>query len=115
RPVLLVCSSNDTAHVAAVCGLASGLQGELFMDVRLAHPLWLSWDPVGPPDAHQAFLRWRKRWVAGSETGLYSALEKKEQMCCDEEWMEKPLPCSPPPSPVCGREYAAITTAGVLD
>ncbi|KTG42147.1 hypothetical protein cypCar_00033685 [Cyprinus carpio] len=28
RPVLLVCSSDDAAHIAAVCSLASGLQGD---------------------------------------------------------------------------------------
>ncbi|XP_073767446.1 interleukin-17 receptor E isoform X1 [Danio rerio] len=36
RPLLLVCSSSDAQHVSAVCSLASGLQGELCMDVRLA-------------------------------------------------------------------------------
>ncbi|XP_030640909.1 uncharacterized protein LOC115821266 isoform X2 [Chanos chanos] len=36
RPVLLVCSSDDAAHVSAVCALASGLQGELCVGIRLA-------------------------------------------------------------------------------
>ncbi|XP_029579537.1 interleukin-17 receptor C isoform X1 [Salmo trutta] len=38
RPVLLVCSSEQSAHVSAVCALASFLQGELCADVRMA--LW---------------------------------------------------------------------------
>ncbi|XP_019907033.1 interleukin-17 receptor C [Esox lucius] len=38
RPVLLVCSSGHTAHVSAVCSLASILQGELGAEVRMA--LW---------------------------------------------------------------------------
>ncbi|XP_073675427.1 interleukin-17 receptor C [Garra rufa] len=130
-PVLLVCSSNDAAHVAAVCSLASGLKGELFMDVRLAQ--WAQCRPqsslaqLGPvpwlygqckavqkagglvliawsPDAHQAFLRWRKSdSVTGSElceTGLYSAVEKEEQICCDGEWMEKPVESSSITAPV---------------
>uniref|UniRef100_A0A8B9HTN5 Uncharacterized protein n=1 Tax=Astyanax mexicanus TaxID=7994 RepID=A0A8B9HTN5_ASTMX len=36
KPVLLVCSSEDVDHVAAMCALASGLQEELRIDVRLA-------------------------------------------------------------------------------
>ncbi|XP_072538320.1 uncharacterized protein [Salminus brasiliensis] len=36
KPVLLVCSSDEAAHVAAMCALASGLQEELRIDVRLA-------------------------------------------------------------------------------
>ncbi|MGL6081203.1 MAG: SEFIR domain-containing protein [Gammaproteobacteria bacterium] len=36
KPVLLVCSSDETSHISAVCALASGLQEELRMDVRLA-------------------------------------------------------------------------------
>ncbi len=104
RPVLLVCSSNDAAHVAAVCSLASGLQGELLMDVRLAQ--WASsLAQLGPvpwlygqcqtvqkagglvliawsPDAQQAFLRrTQSDRVAGpklfSETGLYEEEEQK--------------------------------------
>ncbi|XP_051949796.1 interleukin-17 receptor E-like [Xyrauchen texanus] len=87
RPVLLVCSSDNTAHVTSVCSLASGLQEELFMDVRLAQ--WVqcrsqaSLAQLGPvpwlcgqchavqkaggvvliawsPDANQSYLRWRK-------------------------------------------------------
>uniref|UniRef100_A0A4W5LDR1 SEFIR domain-containing protein n=1 Tax=Hucho hucho TaxID=62062 RepID=A0A4W5LDR1_9TELE len=38
RPVLLVCSSEQSAHVSAVCALASFLQGELCAEVRMA--LW---------------------------------------------------------------------------
>lgn len=102
--MLLVCSSNDAAHVAAVCSLASGLQGELLMDVRLAQ--WASsLAQLGPvpwlygqcqavqkagslvliawsPDAQQAFLRrMQSDRVAGpelfSETGLYEEEEQK--------------------------------------
>ncbi|XP_073325483.1 interleukin-17 receptor E [Pagrus major] len=38
KPVLLVCSSEQSAHVSAVCALASILQGELSATVHLA--LW---------------------------------------------------------------------------
>ncbi|KAJ3586017.1 hypothetical protein NHX12_012419 [Muraenolepis orangiensis] len=38
KPVLLVCSSGQPAHVSAVCALASILQGELCATVRMA--LW---------------------------------------------------------------------------
>ncbi|XP_059189069.1 interleukin-17 receptor C [Centropristis striata] len=38
EPVLLVCSSEQTAHVSAVCALASILQGELSAKVHMA--LW---------------------------------------------------------------------------
>lgn len=38
KPVLLVCSSEQSAHVSAVCALASTLQGELSVTVRMA--LW---------------------------------------------------------------------------
>ncbi|XP_014000875.1 uncharacterized protein [Salmo salar] len=38
RPVLLVCSSELSAHVSPVCALASILQGELCAEVRMA--LW---------------------------------------------------------------------------
>lgn len=38
KPVLLVCSSEQSAHVSAVCALASILQGELSATVRTA--LW---------------------------------------------------------------------------
>ncbi|XP_056131338.1 uncharacterized protein LOC130108444 [Lampris incognitus] len=38
KPVLLVCSSEQSAHVYAVCALASVLQGELCASVRMA--LW---------------------------------------------------------------------------
>ncbi|XP_071332724.1 interleukin-17 receptor E [Trachinotus anak] len=38
RPVLLVCSSEQSAHVSAVCALASILQGELSATVHMA--LW---------------------------------------------------------------------------
>ncbi|CAB1329310.1 unnamed protein product [Coregonus sp. 'balchen'] len=38
RPVLLVCSSEQSAHVSPVCALASILQGELCAEVRMA--LW---------------------------------------------------------------------------
>ncbi|XP_071780640.2 uncharacterized protein LOC139931127 [Centroberyx gerrardi] len=38
KPVLLVCSSEQSAHVSAVCALASILQGELCASVRMA--LW---------------------------------------------------------------------------
>ncbi|CAL8325147.1 unnamed protein product [Merluccius merluccius] len=38
KPVLLVCSSGQPAHVSAVCALASILQGELCAAVRMA--LW---------------------------------------------------------------------------
>ncbi|XP_076023139.1 uncharacterized protein LOC143013404 [Genypterus blacodes] len=38
KPVLLVCSSDQSAHVSAVCALASILQGELCAAVRMA--LW---------------------------------------------------------------------------
>ncbi|XP_052461217.1 interleukin-17 receptor E [Carassius gibelio] len=126
RPVLLVCSSDDAAHISAVCSLASVLQGELSMDVRLAQ--WASsLAQLGPvpwlygqcqavqkagglvliawsPDALQAFLRLAKSdWVAGSqfsETGLYSAAEEEEQKCSDGEWMEKPAESSSITAPV---------------
>ncbi|XP_051757900.1 uncharacterized protein LOC127516969 isoform X2 [Ctenopharyngodon idella] len=131
RPVLLVCSSNDVAHITAVCSLASGLQGELCMDVRLAQ--WMQCHPqsslaqLGPvpwlygqcqavqkagglvliawsPDAHRAYLRWRKskREAELCKTGLYSAVEEEEeeQMCCDEECMEKPMESSSITAPV---------------
>uniref|UniRef100_A0A8C2L7W3 SEFIR domain-containing protein n=1 Tax=Cyprinus carpio TaxID=7962 RepID=A0A8C2L7W3_CYPCA len=136
RPVLLVCSSDDAAHVAAVCSLASGLQGELLMDVRLAQ--WgSSLAQLGPvpwlygqcqavqkagglvliawsPDAHQAFLRRAKSdWVAGSqfsETGLYSAAEEEEQKCCDGEWMEKPVESSSITAPVLDAALCCLWT-----
>ncbi|KAJ0064767.1 hypothetical protein NL108_013011 [Boleophthalmus pectinirostris] len=38
RPILLVCSSEDSVHISAVCALASILQGELGATVHLA--LW---------------------------------------------------------------------------
>ncbi|XP_038579516.1 interleukin-17 receptor E [Micropterus salmoides] len=38
KPVLLVCSSEESAHVSAVCALASVLQGELSATVHMA--LW---------------------------------------------------------------------------
>ncbi|XP_042585004.1 interleukin-17 receptor E-like isoform X1 [Cyprinus carpio] len=136
RPVLLVCSSDDAAHIAAVCSLASGLQGELLMDVRLAQ--WASsLAQLGPvpwlygqcqavqkagglvliawsPDAHQAFLRRAKSdWVAGSqfsETGLYSAAEEEEQRCCDGEWMEKPVESSFITAPVLDAALCCLWT-----
>uniref|UniRef100_A0A8C1UA42 SEFIR domain-containing protein n=1 Tax=Cyprinus carpio TaxID=7962 RepID=A0A8C1UA42_CYPCA len=136
RPVLLVCSSDDAAHIAAVCSLASGLQGELLMDVRLAQ--WASsLAQLGPvpwlygqcqavqkagglvliawsPDAHQAFLRRAKSdWVAGSqfsETGLYSAAEEEEQKCCDGEWMEKPVESSSIMAPVLDAALCCLWT-----
>lgn len=87
RPLLLVCSSSDARHVSTVCSLASGLQGELSMDVRLAQ--WAqccqqsSLAQLGPvpwlygqtqsvqragglvliawsPDAQQEYHRWRR-------------------------------------------------------
>lgn len=67
----------------------------------------IAWSPY----AHQAFLRWRKSdLVAGSETGLYSALEKKEQMCCDEEWMEKPVESSSITAPVFNATLSCLST-----
>ncbi|XP_036434834.1 interleukin-17 receptor C [Colossoma macropomum] len=88
KPVLLVSSSDDAVHVAAVCALASGLQEELRMDVRLAQ--WAhcstqaSLAQLGPApwlygqcqevqqaggvvllawslEAQQAFLQWKER------------------------------------------------------
>lgn len=88
KPLLLVCSSDDPAHVAAVCTLASGLQEELCLDVRLAQ--WAhcstqaSLAELGPVpwfysqnqevqraggmvllawslEAQQAFLQWKER------------------------------------------------------
>uniref|UniRef100_A0AAR2LY73 SEFIR domain-containing protein n=1 Tax=Pygocentrus nattereri TaxID=42514 RepID=A0AAR2LY73_PYGNA len=87
KPVLLVSSSDDAVHVAAVCALASGLQEELHTDVRLAQ--WAhcsthaSLAQLGPApwlygqcqevqqaggvvllawslEAQQAFLQWRE-------------------------------------------------------
>ncbi|XP_022526491.2 interleukin-17 receptor E [Astyanax mexicanus] len=87
KPVLLVCSSEDVDHVAAMCALASGLQEELRIDVRLAQwalcstraslaqlgpAPWLygQWQEVQQAggvvllawslEAQQAFLRWRE-------------------------------------------------------
>ncbi|XP_016326202.1 interleukin-17 receptor C-like isoform X1 [Sinocyclocheilus anshuiensis] len=136
RPVLLVCSSDHAAHNAAVCSLASGLQGELFMDVRLAQ--WASsLAQLGPvpwlygqcqavqkagglvliawsPDAHQAFLRQAKSdRVVGSEfseTGLYSAVEEEEQKSCDGEWMEKPVESSSITAPVFNAALSCLWT-----
>ncbi|XP_058641557.1 uncharacterized protein LOC131546191 isoform X2 [Onychostoma macrolepis] len=136
HPVLLVCSSNDAAHVAAVCSLASGLQGELLMDVRLAQ--WASsLAHLGPvpwlygqcqavqkagglvliawsPDAQQAFLRQAKSdRVAGSEfseTGLYSAVEEEEQKYCDGEWMENPVESSSITAPVLNAALSCLWT-----
>ncbi|XP_016394566.1 interleukin-17 receptor C [Sinocyclocheilus rhinocerous] len=136
RPVLLVCSSDHAAHIAAICSLASGLQGKLFMDVRLAQ--WASSvAQLGPvpwlygqcqavqkagglvliawsPDAHQAFLRRVKsNRVAGSEfseTGLYSAVEEEEQKSCDGEWMEKPVESSSITAPVFNAALSCLWT-----
>lgn len=87
RPLLLVCSSDDTAHITAVCSLAFGLQEELSVDIRLAQ--WAhcrsqsSLTQLGPQpwlygqcravqkaggivliawslDAYHAYLRWKK-------------------------------------------------------
>ncbi|XP_057211899.1 interleukin-17 receptor C isoform X2 [Triplophysa rosa] len=129
RPLLLVCSSDDTAHITAVCSLASGLQDELFMDVRLAQWSHCRSQPslaqLGPQpwlygqcqamqkaggailiawslDAHHSYLRWRKshsllekKWSSRfCNTGMYSDVEggceDKENMCYDEELIEKP-------------------------
>lgn len=107
KPVLLVCSSNETCHVSAVCALAHGLQEELRMDVRLAQ--WAhcssqtSLAQLGPipwlygqcqqvhsvggmvliawsPKAQQTFLRWREREGGGKE--------QKDKVLL-EEWGDK--------------------------
>ncbi|XP_066499466.1 interleukin-17 receptor E [Hoplias malabaricus] len=104
KPVLLVCSSDDAAHVAAVCALASGLKEELLMDVRLAQwslcstpaslaklgpAPWLygQWQEVQRAggmlllvwslDAQQAFLRWKEREGKKNIIGN----EMKDVMC----------------------------------
>ncbi|XP_051524732.1 interleukin-17 receptor E-like [Myxocyprinus asiaticus] len=114
RPLLLVCSSDNTAHVTAVCSLASGLQGELFMDVRLAQ--WAqcrsqsSLAQLGPvpwlfgqchavqkaggvvliawsPDAHQAYLRWQKSNSVAKRKGASGMYGCAEDCCKDKEKM----------------------------
>ncbi|XP_039530765.1 interleukin-17 receptor C [Pimephales promelas] len=126
RPVLLVCSSNGSTHISAVCSLASGLQGVLCMDVRLAQ--WMQCQPqsslaqLGPvpwlygqcravqkagglvlivwsPDAHRAYRRWRN-----SEGKVnFSAVEEEEEEeeeAEEEECMEKPVELSCVTAPV---------------
>ncbi|KAK7135223.1 hypothetical protein R3I94_014013 [Phoxinus phoxinus] len=123
RPVLLVCSSNSSPHVSAVCSLASGLQGKLCMDVRLAQ--WMQCHPqsslaqLGPvpwlygqcravqkagglvliawsPDAHRAYLRWRN----SEGKAKFSAVEEEEEEEEEEECMEKPIELSCITAPV---------------
>ncbi|XP_077053367.1 uncharacterized protein LOC143703142 [Siphateles boraxobius] len=125
RPVLLVCSSNGSPHVSAVCSLASGLQGVLCMDVRLAQ--WMQCNPqsslaqLGPvpwlygqcravqkagglvliawsPDAHRAYLRWRN----SEGKAKFSAVEEEEEEeeAEEEECMEKPIELSCITAPV---------------
>ncbi|XP_046727994.1 interleukin-17 receptor E isoform X2 [Silurus meridionalis] len=110
KPVLLVCSSDETSHVSAVCALASGLQEELRMDVRLAQ--WAhcssqtSLAQLGPvpwlfgqcqhvhsvggmvliawsSKAQQTFLRWRER-----ESGGKADKDQKDRVLL-EEWQDK--------------------------
>lgn len=110
KPILLVCSSDDTSHVSAVCALAYGLQEELRMDVRLAQ--WAqcgtqtSLAQLGPapwlygqcqqvhsvggmvliawsPKAQQTFLKWRE-----SEGGGKVDKEQKDKVLL-EEWSDK--------------------------
>ncbi|KAJ8016161.1 hypothetical protein DPEC_G00004320 [Dallia pectoralis] len=52
RPVLLVSSSGQSAHVSAVCSLASILQGELGAEVRMA--LWAQSSSPGTLDSSGA-------------------------------------------------------------
>ncbi|XP_026887099.2 uncharacterized protein LOC113590957 isoform X2 [Electrophorus electricus] len=116
KPVLLVCSSDDVAHVAAVCALASGLQEELCVDVRLAQ--WAhsstqaSLAHLGPApwlygqcqvvqqaggmvlvawsaDAQRAFVQWREGQVDEREHRCSGNLGR-EKMSKKEEWKEKP-------------------------
>ncbi|KAF4070640.1 hypothetical protein AMELA_G00287670 [Ameiurus melas] len=110
KPILLVCSSDDTSHVSAVCALAYGLQEELRLDVRLAQ--WAqcgtqtSLAQLGPapwlygqcqqvhsvggmvliawsPKAQQTFLKWRE-----SEGGGKADKEQKDKVLL-EEWSDK--------------------------
>ncbi|XP_056097396.1 interleukin-17 receptor E, partial [Rhinichthys klamathensis goyatoka] len=127
RPVLLVCSSNTSTHVSAVCSLASGLQGELCMDVRLAQ--WMQCQPqsslaqLGPvpwlygqcravqkagglvliawsPDAHRAYLRWRNSEGKAKFSAVEEEEEEEEEEAEEEECMEKPIELSCITAPV---------------
>ncbi|XP_045065259.1 uncharacterized protein LOC121546438 [Coregonus clupeaformis] len=61
RPVLLVCSSEQSAHVSAVCALASFLQGELCAEVRMA--LWAQSSIGAGPGAVE------RSWAGVAELG----------------------------------------------
>ncbi|CAM4713421.1 unnamed protein product [Leuciscus chuanchicus] len=127
RPVLLVCSSNGSPHVSAVCSLASGLQGALCMDVRLAQ--WMQCHPqsslaqLGPvpwlygqcravqkagglvliawsPDAHRAYLRWRNSEGKAKFSAVEEEEEEEEEEAEEEECMEKPIEMSCITAPV---------------
>lgn len=127
RPVLLVCSSNGSPHVSAVCSLASGLQGKLCMDVRLAQ--WMQCHPqsslaqLGPvpwlygqcravqkagglvliawsPDAHRAYLRWRNSEGKAKVSAVEEEEEEEEEEAEEEECMEKPIEMSSITAPV---------------
>ncbi|KAK3540101.1 hypothetical protein QTP70_025799 [Hemibagrus guttatus] len=111
KPVLLVCSTDETSHISAVCALAYGLQEELRMDVRLAQ--WAqcstqtSLAQLGPapwlygqcqqvhgvggmvliawsPKAQQTFLQWRARESGGKADK--AGQKHKTQL---EEWSDK--------------------------
>ncbi|XP_060737855.1 interleukin-17 receptor E isoform X2 [Tachysurus vachellii] len=102
KPVLLVCSSDESSHISAVCALAYGLQEELHMDVRLAQ--WAqcstqtSLAQLGPapwlygqcqqvhsvggmvliawsPKAQQTFLQWRER-ASGEKADKAGQMDK---------------------------------------
>ncbi|XP_058244707.1 interleukin-17 receptor E isoform X2 [Hemibagrus wyckioides] len=111
KPVLLVCSTDETSHISAVCALAYGLQEELRMDVRLAQ--WAqcstqkSLAQLGPapwlygqcqqvhsvggmvliawsPKAQQTFLQWRE----SDSGGKVGKTGQKDKMLL-EEWSDK--------------------------
>ncbi|TSL97262.1 Interleukin-17 receptor E [Bagarius yarrelli] len=113
KPVLLVCSSDETSHFSAVCALACGLQEELHMDVRLAQ--WAhcstltSLAQLGPapwlhgqcqqvhslggmvlivwsPKAQQTFRRWRET-EGGGNVGQKDKVPLK-QWSNNQSWAE---------------------------
>ncbi|XP_076859227.1 interleukin-17 receptor E isoform X2 [Brachyhypopomus gauderio] len=127
KPVLLVCSSDDVAHVAAVCALASGLQEELCVDVRLAHWTHCSTQAslarLGPvpwlygqcqavqqaggvvlvawsADALRAFLRWREGQVE----------EMEHRWSGKETWTERAREASSVVAPVFIAALASLWT-----
>ncbi|XP_062854834.1 interleukin-17 receptor E [Trichomycterus rosablanca] len=109
KPVLLVCSSDDTTHISTVCALASGLHEELHVDVRLAQWAHCSTQAslahLGPapwlygqcqlvqraggmvlvawsPQAQQAFLKWRDRG-GGQNKNEKEWLDTPEESCAE--------------------------------